>query len=110
MQRLNAAKPRIESLNPLVTVETITDVMTLDGDRFESIVKSVDLVCITDWDRDGLVSSLHIFNIRHLVHSLFQIRINNLCRKFQKPFYAGGTYGLTGYIFCDLLSHEYLAP
>lgn len=24
--------------------------------------------------------------------------------------YAGGSYGLHGYIFCDLLTHEYLAP
>ncbi|KAJ7644240.1 hypothetical protein FB45DRAFT_291915 [Roridomyces roridus] len=27
-----------------------------------------------------------------------------------KPFYAGGTYGLFGYIFCDLLQHDYVAP
>jgi ubiquitin-like 1-activating enzyme E1 A len=25
-------------------------------------------------------------------------------------FYAGGTYGLLGYIFCDLQKHDYIAP
>ncbi|PPQ89648.1 hypothetical protein CVT25_013835 [Psilocybe cyanescens] len=92
LNRLDAAKSRIESLNPLVTVETVTDTLFSEGERLESIVKNVDLVCVTDWDRDGL------------------IKLNEICRKHQKPFYAGGTYGLTGYIFCDLLSHDYLAP
>lgn len=36
--------------------------------------------------------------------------MNETCRKYQKPFYAGGTYGLIGYIFCDLLNHDYLTP
>ena len=36
--------------------------------------------------------------------------MNTLCRKHSKAFYAGGSYGLNGYIFCDLLDHEYLAP
>lgn len=41
---------------------------------------------------------------------LAQIRVNDVCRKFSKPFYAGGTYGLLGYIFCDLLQHDYISP
>ncbi|KAG6841708.1 hypothetical protein C0991_007980 [Blastosporella zonata] len=91
-KRLEAAKLRIESLNPLVTVETITDASVLKGEHFEQLVRGVDLVCVTDWDRDGL------------------IRMNEVCRNNGKPFYAGGTYGLLGYIFCDLLSHDYIAP
>ncbi|KAF9468610.1 hypothetical protein BDZ94DRAFT_681508 [Collybia nuda] len=91
-KRLEAAKSRIESLNPLVTVETITTPSVLQGDAFDALVKTVDLVCATDWDRDGL------------------IRINEVCRRYKKPFYAGGTYGLLGYIFCDLLDHNYIAP
>lgn len=38
-----------------------------------------------------------------------QIRANDVCRRWRKPLYAGGTYGLLGYIFCDLLEHEYIA-
>ena len=38
-------------------METITDVSALeDSERFESIVKAVDLVCVTDWDERGIVS------------------------------------------------------
>ncbi|KAM6494176.1 hypothetical protein JOM56_010537 [Amanita muscaria] len=88
--RLDAAKAKIEALNPLVAVETITKSSVLEGDEFEALLKAVDLVCVTDWDRDDL------------------IRFNEACRRHKKPLYAGGTYGLLGYIFCDLLDHEHL--
>jgi ubiquitin-like 1-activating enzyme E1 A len=39
-----------------VTVETVSDVSALEGDAFDAMVQAVDLVCVTDWDRDGLVS------------------------------------------------------
>ncbi|KAF9013432.1 hypothetical protein BDQ17DRAFT_1343412 [Cyathus striatus] len=90
--RLEAAKSRIESLNPLVTVETISDTSILQDEKLESLVRSVDLVCVSDWERNDM------------------IRVNNVCRRFGKPFYAGGTYGVLGYIFCDLVVHEHLAP
>jgi len=54
VQRLIAAKPRIESLNPLVSVEVFTD-MAIQDERFDNIISSVDLVCATDLDRDSLV-------------------------------------------------------
>jgi ubiquitin-like 1-activating enzyme E1 A len=55
-QRVHAAKARIQSLNPLVKIETIdrSDVMEKDG--LWAIVQSVDLVCMTDWNRESLVS------------------------------------------------------
>ncbi|KAF4617491.1 hypothetical protein D9613_006075 [Agrocybe pediades] len=92
LKRLDAAKSRIESLNPLVAVETITDASVMKSEQLESIIKLVDLVCVTDGNKNELIA------------------INDICRKYEKPFYSGGTYGLYGYIFCDLLSHEYLAP
>jgi len=91
-KRVDAAKVRVESLNPLVTVETLSDFSVLASQNLDAIIQSVDLVCVTDWDRDGL------------------IRVNDVCRRLKKPFYAGGTYGLLGYIFCDLLEHDYIAP
>ncbi|KAJ3550575.1 hypothetical protein NMY22_g383 [Coprinellus aureogranulatus] len=91
-KRLDAAKPRIESLNPLVTVETVAESLLYQSAGFESLIERVDLVCITDESKDRLVE------------------INALCRKHGKPLYAGGSYGFHGYIFCDLLTHEYLAP
>lgn len=56
IQRVDVAKARIESLNPLVTVETIPTFKVLDNQELESTIKGVDLVCVTDWDRDDLVS------------------------------------------------------
>ncbi|KIJ26665.1 hypothetical protein M422DRAFT_785159 [Sphaerobolus stellatus SS14] len=88
-KRVDAARSRIESLNPLVAVETISDVDSLDWD---AVVKRCDIVCLTD----GSSKDIAAYDER--------------CRKHNKPFYAGGSYGLSGYIFCDLLAHEYLAP
>lgn len=36
-----------------------------------------------------------------------QLRVNELTRRHSKAFYSGGSYGLSGYIFIDLLDHEY---
>ncbi|KAF8635925.1 hypothetical protein AX15_000101 [Amanita polypyramis BW_CC] len=88
--RLDAAKARIESLNPLVTVETIPRLSVLDDAEFGELVEAVDLVCVTDMNKDNLE------------------RMNEICRLRKKSFYGGGTYGLLGYIFCDLLDHEHL--
>ncbi|KAF8574888.1 hypothetical protein K439DRAFT_1630532 [Ramaria rubella] len=90
LKRVDAAKSRIEILNPLVTVESVTSQKPLDW--WDTLVQSVDIFCLTDGSQNDIV------------------RINDLCRKHKKPFYAGGSYGLTGYIFCDLLDHEYIAP
>ena len=46
----------------------------------------------------------------HGVALVVQVRINEICRRHSKPFYAGGTFGLLGYIFCDLLQHDYISP
>ncbi|KAG1748708.1 hypothetical protein EDB19DRAFT_1630029 [Suillus lakei] len=91
-KRVDAAKARIEALNPLVTVQALRHPTLLEQGSLEALVMSVDLVCVTDWDREGL------------------IKINDICRQFEKPFYAGGTFGLLGYVFCDLLKHDYISP
>jgi ubiquitin-like 1-activating enzyme E1 A len=54
---VDAAKARIESLNPLVAVETKTmSPSALESDVFDALVQNVDLVCITDAERDFIVS------------------------------------------------------
>ena len=55
MQRVDAAKAKIESLNPLVTVETISDGSVLEGDALVQLLGGVDMVCVTDSDRSTLV-------------------------------------------------------
>lgn len=57
-QRVLAAKARIESLNPLVIVEAIADDAVLEeGAQLDSLVKAVDLVCVTDCSRQTMVFS-----------------------------------------------------
>lgn len=52
---MDAAKARIESLNPLVKVETVSDPGALETENIRKLVQDVDLVCVTDWDRENLV-------------------------------------------------------
>ncbi|KAF8527508.1 hypothetical protein BU17DRAFT_81694 [Hysterangium stoloniferum] len=87
-KRVAAARAGIEGLNPLVVVETISNLTLLDWD---TLLQRVDIVCLTDGSRQDLT------------------RYNDICRWHNKPFYAGGSYGLTGYIFSDLLTHEYIS-
>ncbi len=53
-----AAKARVESLNPLVKVEAVDNMSVLDEENIGASLQSVDLVCVTDWHRDGLVCKL----------------------------------------------------
>jgi ubiquitin-like 1-activating enzyme E1 A len=94
----------------LVTVETIPTASVLERDKLDGLVQSVDLVCVTDWSRDGLVRSFWKFDTLTSKCGFLQTRVNEACRRLGKPLYLGGTYGLLGYIFCDLLNHEYITP
>ena len=85
----------------------------LDNEHLEKTLHAADMVCITDADRETMVSdpcatSMKIRDLLNICNS--QIRVNDFCRQMQKPFYAGGSYGLVGYIFCDLITHEFLTP
>jgi ubiquitin-like 1-activating enzyme E1 A len=35
------------------------------------------------------------------------VRINRATRKVGKAFYAGGLFGLSGYVFADLVKHTF---
>ncbi|VDB85552.1 unnamed protein product [Peniophora sp. CBMAI 1063] len=92
-KRVDVARGRIESLNPLVTVQTEQRSLLATSDAdLAALLEGVDLVCLTDTDRDTC------------------IRVNKVCRERSTPLYCGGTFGMLGYIFCDLLVHEYIAP
>lgn len=54
---MDAAKSHIESLNPLVVVETVSDPSVLEGDALDKLLNGVDMVCVTDSDRNTLVST-----------------------------------------------------
>ncbi|CAE6393145.1 unnamed protein product [Rhizoctonia solani] len=90
-RRVEAAKPRIQSLNPLVDVVAVSDLGILSDDQLDKTLAEVDLVCATDCQKDEM------------------LRLNDACRRAKKAFYAGGSYGLLGFVFADLIEHEYLA-
>ncbi|KAJ7574412.1 hypothetical protein C8J56DRAFT_979563 [Mycena floridula] len=73
-KRVDAAKARVESLNPLVTVQVIPTFSVLQDEHISSTLENVDLVCVTDWDRDGIA-----------------------CRRLNKPLYTGGNIRSLGH-------------
>jgi ubiquitin-like 1-activating enzyme E1 A len=57
-KRVHAAKPHIESLNPLVAVEVLDDASILYNDeQLERLLSTVNLVCLTDSPKDLAVST-----------------------------------------------------
>lgn len=57
-KRVHAAKPHIESLNPLVVVEVLDDASILYNDeQLERLLSTVNLVCLTDSSKDLAVST-----------------------------------------------------
>ena len=88
-QRAQSAIPRIQELNPRVNVKSdgsITDLLAKD----ESYYRPFDIVIACDHDFMNL--------------SL----INTAARFASRPFYAAGIHGFYGYIFADLLGHEFI--
>lgn len=87
LNRAEAAAPQIRKLNPRVKVVVDTsDARTLHSSYFGKF----DVVIATDLDPNTL-------NV-----------INTATRINHKAFYAAGVYGLYGYIFSDLIQHEYV--
>jgi ubiquitin-like 1-activating enzyme E1 A len=55
-RRVDAAKPHIESLNPLVKVEVAHDLGILTNEELlNALLADVDLVCVTDLDQASAV-------------------------------------------------------
>jgi ubiquitin-like 1-activating enzyme E1 A len=87
LNRAEAAAPQIRKLNPRVQVVVDTqDIRNKGPDYFGGF----DIVIATDLHPDAL-------NI-----------INTATRLNHKPFYAAGVHGFYGFIFSDLIQHEYV--
>lgn len=85
--RAEAAAPQIRKLNPRVKVIVDqTDIRAKGPDFFGAF----DIVIATDLDPDSL-------NI-----------INTATRLNHRPFYAAGVHGFYGFIFSDLIQHDYV--
>jgi ubiquitin-like 1-activating enzyme E1 A len=85
--RAEAAAPQVRRLNPRVNVIVDTEDIKLKG---PSYFQSFDIVVATDLEPDTL-------NI-----------INTATRVNHKAFYAAGVHGLYGFIFSDLIQHDYV--
>lgn len=87
LNRAQAASTRLQELNPRVAViPDISDVTTKGPDFYSSF----DMIIATD---------LPFFSL-----SL----INAAARMAKRPFYATGIHGFYGFIFADLIEHEYI--
>jgi ubiquitin-like 1-activating enzyme E1 A len=87
VNRAEAAAPQIRKLNPRVNVIVDpSDIKTKGPDFFGQF----DIVIATDLQPDTL-------NI-----------INTATRVNRRPFYAAGVHGFYGFIFSDLIQHDYV--
>ncbi|KAH0551741.1 hypothetical protein GP486_007040 [Trichoglossum hirsutum] len=85
--RAVATAPRIRELNPRVAVHVESiDVRTRGAEYFAPF----DIVIITEADLDTITS------------------INTHTRLSNRPLYATASHGFYGYIFADLISHDYV--
>jgi ubiquitin-like 1-activating enzyme E1 A len=101
MQRVTAAQPRIQALNPRVQVTASVDASILSS---EQELAKFDLVCLTDSDPATIVSEeLALTNVL----TRLQSKVNALCRQVNTKLYAGSSLGFSGYIFADLAEHDY---
>ncbi|KAI9762344.1 MAG: protease B nonderepressible form [Chaenotheca gracillima] len=85
--RAQAAAPQIQKLNPRVAIHVETGDIRQQQPTF---FMAYDVIIATELDLDALLS------------------INDYARLATRPFYAAGTHGLYGYIFADLLLHEFV--
>ncbi|KAL1972069.1 hypothetical protein VTN31DRAFT_7288 [Thermomyces dupontii] len=85
--RAQAAYPQLHAMNPRVQLHADTDdVRTKPPEYFAGF----DVVIATELDYATCTT------------------INAACRIANRPFYAGGLHGMYGYVFADLIAHEFV--
>ncbi|KAL8953237.1 MAG: hypothetical protein Q9222_000890 [Ikaeria aurantiellina] len=87
LNRAAAAAAQVRTLNPRVALHVETENILLKQPDFYSMF---DMVIATDLD----LAPLSI--------------INASCRFVNKPFYAAGSHGFYGFVFADLIAHDYV--
>ncbi|KAL8863381.1 MAG: hypothetical protein Q9178_000062 [Gyalolechia marmorata] len=87
LNRAAAAIPQVRTLNPRVALHADTESVLLKPPGFYAMF---DMIIATDLDLASLST------------------INAACRFVNKPFYAAGSHGFYGFIFADLISHDYV--
>ncbi|PVI07581.1 hypothetical protein DM02DRAFT_580168 [Periconia macrospinosa] len=85
--RAEAAAPEVRKLNPRVQVNVITTNVT--SEQSEAFYKAFDVIIATNLDFLSFTA------------------LNAGARIANRPFYAGATHGMYGYIFADLGTHDF---
>ncbi|KAG7008003.1 DNA damage tolerance protein RHC31 [Physcia stellaris] len=85
--RAEAAAPQIRKLNPRVSLLVDTQPIKL---RPPEYYVPFNMIIATDLDLSTLST------------------INAACRLCNRPFYAAGSHGFFGFIFADLITHDYV--
>jgi ubiquitin-like 1-activating enzyme E1 A len=88
--RARAALPQVQRLNPRVAVSAHdVDLSSKNAAEIAEYVEGFDIVIATDLDPKT------------------NSRLNDAARVKNTPFYAAGTHGLYGFIFADLIQHNF---
>ncbi|GAA6059903.1 hypothetical protein JCM10212_005286 [Sporobolomyces blumeae] len=85
--RVECSAPRLQLLNPRVEISTHTDKDLLLNEEF---LATFDLVVLMDVDAGWI------------------LKMNELTRKLGKKFFAASSVGIHGWVFADLLSHDFV--
>ncbi|RJE26018.1 SUMO activating enzyme [Aspergillus sclerotialis] len=85
--RAQAAAPQIHSMNPRVKLHVDTDDIHTKPPEFFA---NFDITIATELDFTTYTN------------------INAACNMANRPFYAAGLHGVYGYIFADLISHDFV--
>ncbi|KAL1981446.1 hypothetical protein VTN96DRAFT_2662 [Rasamsonia emersonii] len=85
--RAQAAAPQVRSMNPRVRVNVDTDNVRT---KLPEFFAGFDITIATDLDFPTCTT------------------INAACRISNRPFYAAGLHGFYGYVFADLISHDFV--
>ncbi|BGP53900.1 E1 ubiquitin-activating protein aos1 [Rhodotorula sphaerocarpa] len=86
-ERVEASAPRIQALNPRVNLTTETNANLLFD---ETYLQQFDLVVMTDVDAPTVLA------------------VNDVTRRLGKKLFAAGSMGLDGWMFADLLAHDFI--
>ncbi|CAO3628031.1 unnamed protein product [Cunninghamella echinulata] len=85
--KAEATLSSLQTLNPRVHIHLDQENIS---DKPDSYFEPFDIVCLFHMDIQLLM------------------RVNEIRRKINKPFYTADAFGWIGYIFCDLVQHTFI--
>ncbi|GAA5968714.1 hypothetical protein JCM3765_003421 [Sporobolomyces pararoseus] len=110
--RVEVVAPRLQLLNPRVqiTTHTLSEEELLKDENF---LNGFDLIVVTDTDAKTIVSlplspSFYVNVTDELLGLCVKMKMNQVTRKLGKKFFASSSIGIHGWVFADLLKHDFI--